>query len=106
MPYFRIAVIPRGGAPEKVRREWIGIILPFDVPNERSRERNLVSKELQPDRPFVTVPARIALEELEKKSLEAAQWFRDNLSPSFLQFGNFTFGTSELEITDLRTGNA
>ena len=101
MAYFRIAAMPRGGAPEEVRREWIGISLPFDAPHERSRERNLVDGSLQPERPFVTVPARTALEELAKKSEAAAQWFYDHLSPSFLQSGNFTFGTSELEITEL-----
>ncbi|MDO8582539.1 MAG: hypothetical protein Q7R63_00900 [bacterium] len=104
MPYFRIAVIPRGAAPREVREAWIGVALPFDMPCEKSHERRLISGERQLDRPFMTVPAAVALEELGKKSPEAAQWFYDNLSPSFLQSGNFTFGISELEITELKAG--
>lgn len=104
MPIFRIAKIPRGGAPEEVRRAWIGISLPFDTPHGKSPERNLVTGEIQPARPLVTVPAQIALAELAIKNPEAAEWFYNHLSPSFLQNGNFTFGTDELEITELKAG--
>ena len=106
MPIFRIAKIPRGGAPEEVRRAWIGVRLPFDVPHGKSHERNLVSGDRQPERPFVTVPARIALAELATKSPEAAEWFYNHLRPAFLQSGNFTFGTDELEITELKAGDS
>ena len=104
MPVFRIAKIPRGGAPEEVRRAWIGVSLLFDVPHGKSPERNLVTGEIQPARPLVTVPARIALAELAIKSPEAAEWFYDHLSQDLLQRGNFTFGIDELEITELKAG--
>lgn len=105
MPYFRIAAIPRGQAPEEVRREWIGVTLPFDIPQGESHERNF-NGDRQPTRPFVTAPACIALAELAKKSPGAAQWFYNNLPRSFLQNGNFSFGTSELEIIQLRVGDS
>lgn len=55
------------------------------------------SLENQPDRGFVTVPTRTALEELAKKSQEAAQWFYKNL-PGYWLDRVFSFGLEEVEI--------
>ncbi len=105
MPNYRIARTPRGEAPEEVRRKCIGITLSFDIPHEESSELNLVDGSIQPRRALVTTPARAALIELEKKSTEAAKWFYNNLSASFLEHGNFTFVTSELDITELKVSD-
>ncbi len=99
MASFRIVSTPRGQAPEEVRKEWVGVVLPmkdtFD-PGEGAHEHNF-SLEWQAERSFVTVPVRTALEELEKKIPKAAQWFYDNL-PDFFLSRDFSFGVDEVNI--------
>jgi hypothetical protein len=100
MTRFRIVSIPRGQAPEEVRQEWVGVVLPLKDtynPGEGAHERNFDLVKRQ-DRSFVTVSVRDALAELEKKSFQAASWFYDNLPEYFLD-RDFSFGTDEVEIT-------
>ena len=101
MASFRIVSIPRGQAPEEVRKEWIGVVLPLKEsfnPGEGAHERNF-SLERQQARSFVTVPVKAALEELAKKSRAAAQWFYKNL-PDFWFDQDFSFGVDEIEILE------
>ena len=101
MTSFRIVSTPRGQAPEEVRKEWIGVVLPLKEsfnPGEGAHERNF-SLERQQERSFVTVPVMTALKELEKKSSAAAQWFYDNL-PEFWFGCDFSFGINEVEILE------
>lgn len=99
MARFRIVSTPRGQAPEDVRREWVGVVLPLKDaynPGEGAYERSF-DLVRQPDRTFVTVPVMDALAELEKKSPRAASWFYDNL-PGFFFDRDFSFGADEVEI--------
>ena len=99
MASFRIISIPQGGAPEEIRKEWIGIVLPLKKllsPDEGSYEYNLKVRRQQP-RSFVTVPVRTALEKLTKKSRVAAEWFYVNLPYLWLD-RDFCFGVDEVEI--------
>ena len=101
MASFRIVSTPRGQAPEEVRREWVGLVLPLKDslnPGEGSHERNF-NLERQQARSFVTVPVRTALEELAKKSQKAAQWFYENL-PDFWFDRDFSFGVDEVQIIE------
>jgi len=101
MTSFRIISTPRGHAPEEVRKEWVGVVLPLKDsfnPGEGAHERNF-SLERQETRSFVTVPVRTALEELSKKSRVAAQWFQKNL-PDFWFDRDFSFGVDEVEILE------
>ncbi len=97
MKKFKIISTPRGQAPEEIRKEWVGITLPLkEFCQGGSHERNFVLKRQQ-ERSFVTVPVKKALEELEKKSPLAAQWFYSNL-PEFFLDRDFSFGVDEVEI--------
>ena len=101
MASFRIVSIPRGQAPEDIRKEWIGVVLPLKGsfnPDEGARERTF-SLERQQARSFVTVPVKTALEELAKKSQTAAQWFYKNL-PEFWFNRDFSFGADEVQIPE------
>ncbi len=101
MASFRIVSTPRGQAPEDVRKEWVGVLLPLKDsfnPSEGAHERNFSLKR-QKTRSFVTVPVRTALEELAKKNERAAQWFYTNL-PDFWFDRDFSFGRDEVEIID------
>lgn len=76
MASFRIVSTPLGQAPEEVRREWIGVVLPIKEafnPGEGAHERDFSLDQRQPDRSFVTVPVWVALAELRKKSPLAAE---------------------------------
>src|SRR3989338_5137911 len=101
MTSLRIVSTPRGQAPEEVRKEWIGVVLPLKEsfnPGEGAHERNF-SLERQQERFFVTVPVMTALKELEKKSSAAAQWVYDNL-PELWFDRDFSFGINEVEILE------
>lgn len=101
MASFRIIATPRGDAPEEVRKEWIGVVLPLKDsfnPGEGAHERNF-SFDRQQVRSFVTVPVRTALGELAKKSQPAAQWFYKNL-PEFWFNRDFSFGVDEVQILE------
>ena len=101
MKKFKIILTPRGRAPEKVRKEWVGIVLPLKdlfSPGEGAHERDL-DLERQQERSFVTISVETALKELEKKSPSAAQWFYENL-PEFFLDRDFSFGVDEVKIID------
>ena len=103
MASFRIVSIPKGPAPEEARKKWIGLVLPLKGsfnPGEGAYESDFSLKRQQA-RSIVTVPVRTALDELAKKSPEAAQWFYDNLPKAWLQFNrDISFGIDEVEILD------
>lgn len=101
MASFRVTSIPRGQAPENVRKEWIGVVLPLKdhfTPGGRVHERNF-KLERQAERAFVTVPVRAALAELAKKNPQAAQWFYYNLADFWFD-QDFSFGANEVEIME------
>ncbi len=76
----RIIKAPSGDAPEKVRREWIGVeffarYLPGPQPI-----RTLVSRRLVFVRETYVVLGSLAVQQLARKSPEAAAWFHQHVN--------------------------
>jgi len=83
MKRIRIISVPPGQAPEWVRKEWVGLELPLTEvqPDEDDLLTDVV--EGRPERSNdmgYSVEGGIAIEMLGKKSMEAAQWWRNNAS--------------------------
>ncbi|MFA6551443.1 MAG: hypothetical protein WCV41_02855 [Patescibacteria group bacterium] len=105
--YIRITKIPDGNAPEWVRKEWVGLLLPcVEETNTGGCALNPVStweqttdnKGIPPRGRVYKVPVSLALKILEQKSPAAAQCFRDMLGG---YCGEFTFSVSEAEKVDV-----
>lgn len=76
---IKIISIPPGRAPERVRKEWVGLVIPLPEPLPRtSRARVGVFSELfigRREEENYFVETRIALPILFSKSRDAAVWF-------------------------------
>jgi len=101
--YIKITQIPYGDAPEWVREGWVGLELPCLEEtgtggcglNPFSRwEQTSAGMPVDPRGTVFVVPVQPALEILEKKNSDAAQWFRDQRVSCM---GDFTFSTKEAE---------
>ncbi|MDP1815181.1 MAG: hypothetical protein Q8K92_12095 [Leadbetterella sp.] len=91
---IRITEIPKGTAPREVRKSWVGMELLAEV--YQGPEFDLITRQEIPHRGnLYAVPKDFALEALESKDPEAAEWFHQNM-PSKL--GCFTFGMDEAEL--------
>ncbi|GEM_PF-6277326 len=77
---IRIVNIPRGGAPEAIRQEWIGVELPARYIEGTHPTRNIVTGKLEFYDGAYMVSSRTAVETLQKKSPVAAAWFIDNVN--------------------------
>ncbi len=97
----KIIKIPRGGAPEEVRRFWVGmeLVAAKMTPDMGGEERNLVTGQAQPKREAYVVPTNYALSKLELRSKMAAEWFHKNVPP---WFPVLSFGADELEIVSTK----
>ena len=95
---IKIVRTPAGGAPEEVRKEWVGVILPCApiLGFTDGIELNAVTGEKVPKRYCFHVPQIEAIEALEQKSPDAARWWRE-LGYPYVD-GWFTFGENEAEI--------
>jgi hypothetical protein len=89
---IKITDIPQGEAPEEVRKMWVGLILPLFIDRERSFITTgvltgpkswwgtlfaLLSGKTVKRNGF-TVNSKVAIEILESKSPEAANWWKLN----------------------------
>jgi len=90
MAKIRIVHVPEGEAPEQFRSAWVGLILPCQCVTYGAEYGN-TSMAPTSDRPHFQVPARRAIEALEKVDPEAAFWFTTKLGEridhEFLCFG-------------------
>ena len=80
MAKIRIIAIPPGQAPKWVRQQWVGLEFPIaeNIPSpENSIQIGVVFGNLE-DTDGYPVEAKLAVEILEKKSPEAAQWWKEN----------------------------
>ena len=77
-----IVNIPKGEAPEKVRRAWVGLELPclFVVDDDTDTEEVLRGKPITPGRMYI-VPQNKAIQALERNNPEAGQWWRERGYP-------------------------
>jgi hypothetical protein len=75
MAKLKIVALPAGDAPESVRKEWVGLVLPFtDIVDESSE---VITEKCIKKLGFV-VPAWDAIAILKQKSLAAAIWWESN----------------------------
>jgi hypothetical protein len=90
---IRVIKRPRGEAPDHIRDQWLGLILPgVYCKAEDGSEVGLESRSLQPRRDHCLVPQNLAIGALELAGrLEAAEYFRQVGSSGF-----FTFGAEEV----------
>lgn len=94
--FFKIKIvkIPKGPAPEEIRKQWVGL----EIDHAKylvSDEVNFLTGRKAPRRMAICVPKLTALSALAKKSRQGAKWFRENM-PSGMNF--LTFGEDEIEI--------
>ncbi len=89
MTQIEIIDIPPGEAPDWVRKEWVGLIMPVaENKPAKTRSMGVLGGEVENPGGY-PVETNTAIQILEEKSPKAAQWWRDNpyLSPmSWLVF--------------------
>lgn len=95
--FVKVVKVPRGPAPEVVKRAWVGLTLAASGYNPGA-ERDFLTGAMTPSRKSIMVPIAPALEVLGKKNPSAAEWFRVHL-PGYSR--TFTFGADELEVLKL-----
>ena len=84
MTRIKIIATPPGQAPLKVRQQWIGMILPVseNLPKDTVEMGVLGGKpENSGGYPVETA---VAIQELEKKSPEAANWWKSHVNPAWM----------------------
>lgn len=79
MKKIEIVGVPLGQAPEWVREEWVGLVLPLDEPSEKGFQMGVLGG-LSENIGGYTVLGKVAIEHLEAKSPKAAGWWRENVS--------------------------
>lgn len=92
----RIVKVPPGEAPEKVRRAWVGLVLPLADGHSGPVQvftRGVLSGEMETDLPRMqyAVPVDAAVVLLERANPSAAAWWRENTPHMFGVGGNFGF---------------
>ena len=93
---IKVIKIPAGPAPEKVRKAWVGLNLLANRTTLKGPEVDFTNDNMVFRGETYMVPTEIALEILEQKSPEAAQWFRVNC-PSWME--HLTFAADEVKVT-------
>ena len=92
---IEIIRVPNGPAPEKVRREWVGLRMDAQVMPANGSEVDFTTNKPIGNRGGCIVKTDIALRVLGKKSKGAAEWFRRNI-PAGLPW--LSFGPDEIKI--------
>ncbi len=102
MGHIKVICLPVGEAPYKVRKKWIGLVLPCDPfigAPQGNTLRGVVSKKTTISfASGVSVPQDKAIEILEKWNRKAAKWFKDNGFPKPGEY--FNFAEEEIQILD------
>ena len=93
--FVRVVRIPAGEAPEEVRKQWVGCSF-VAVYRGSERVRGIMTGAPGLAHDVVAVEAGIAVQTLQQRSREAAQWFREHSrdGPS----GNFLFDAADVEV--------
>jgi len=94
---IRVTKVPAGPAPPKIREAWVGLNLPARKTPSKGPDIDFTNSDMVLRGKSYLVPLRFALEILEKKSPEAAQWFRVTC-PSWME--HLTFGANEVETVE------
>lgn len=92
---IKIIAVPPGGAPEWVRKEWVGLEMPIEVPGpglqmgvKGTAPQNLGGYHVQFDK---------AMAVLEGKSPKAAKWWQENVPFGFTDKDTFVFKSDVCE---------
>ncbi|MFC1595240.1 hypothetical protein ACFL3E_02320 [Patescibacteria group bacterium] len=95
---IRITKTPAGDAPEHIKEQWVGLILPgyyFGKPEKPVQEVSVVlGNNTQIERAVYIVSIWRALEILKQKSPEAAEYYEE--LPALQSLEYFTFGVDEV----------
>lgn len=81
MANIKIFNVPAGEAPAWVRREWVGLSLPFveEMPKRRNYLVGVLGGKVDDLSDYgYYVKRSVAIDALSKKSFKAAQWWREN----------------------------
>ena len=96
---IKIVKMPRGEAPEYVRREWVGVEMKcLFTSSGDTIEAGVLTGELQPPAGMTYVVSQEeALNALKQGHWEASKWWRDHGFPR--KCGFFSFDADEVEET-------
>ena len=94
-----ITSVPQGGAPEEVRRAWVGLTLPcFSIAGVAGLVMSVATGDVRRDKRLVViVPQKEALDLLKKSNASAAQWWFDHGFPMATE-PYFSFGWDEVSV--------
>ncbi|TAN57573.1 hypothetical protein EPN15_03855 [Patescibacteria group bacterium] len=95
MVLIQIKEIPKGPAPEWVRKKWVGMLLFSERMPENAKEHDFINGEPIGNRNGFMVEKEYAINCLETFSYEAADWFRKN-APSDMRY--LSFAPDEVEV--------
>ena len=103
MPRYDIVITktPAGEAPEYVREQWVGLVLPCEFRDDEYKGTYCVvtrAVTTTPRKECWMVPQEEALAILKEKNAEAERWFRDMGFPRSGHY--FSFGPDEAEKVD------
>ncbi len=100
---IRLISVPRGGAPLSIREQWIGVEVPCMFthdgvpPNEGDRTLDVETGFEVPDYPGYIVLQTHAIEALQQKSPEAAEYWMEGGFPNH-PFALFLFDHNSAEV--------
>lgn len=100
---IRFTSVPRGGAPFEIREQWIGVEVPCLFshdgvpPNEGDGTYDVETGLEVPDYPGYIVLQTDAIEALQRKSPEAAEYWMERGFP-FHPFALFLFDHNSAEV--------
>lgn len=98
MSSIRIISTPPGQAPEEVRKEWIGVVIPL-LPGQKEDAigRGVVDGKItNENRGGYVVSAVESFKQLKEKSSKAAMWWEENFGDG--EGVNFVFAKSCAEL--------
>ena len=95
MAKIKIISTPPGQAPLEIREQWVGITIPI-VDNISAIYQMGVLGGKPEDLGGYTVETNVAMQELEKKSPQAADWWRKNVILAFMPWLSFSRCVCEL----------
>ncbi len=98
----RFTSAPRGGAPLSIREQWIGVEVPClfshdGLPQRGDSLHDVVTGMEIPDYPGYIILQTMAIEELRKKSPEAADYWNSSGFPLH-SFAIFLFSLESAEV--------
>ncbi|KKR70566.1 MAG: hypothetical protein UU13_C0003G0010 [Candidatus Nomurabacteria bacterium GW2011_GWB1_40_7] len=80
MVNIKILAVPPGEAPLEVRKQWVGLTLPAErLPNNFPLAGVVTGNPVKETGGYAVVPS-VAIKELERNNLPAAEWWKIHLS--------------------------